>query len=245
MAIGIGISVSCLSQDLPEVIALREIEIHEETNEVIFKNFYRKWCDVLEENSKGMSGWLMKGERGERVNKYIFAYGFDYKSARDYYFPVEPPADYKQFYALPQEALSNLPQGVEGTNTYTDFIVVGYDDIVRPMMGEVIGIHNLEVKSRKEAELEKYFKDEFISAVYNKIPGLNLYLMKGDRGDMKGHYILVYVIDTIERRNQYFPESGENTEEFLQYFRPISQYFDKLYSFLGDRISYTDYIVVY
>jgi len=244
--IGISICISGFCQDLPEVLALREIEIHEETNEVIFKNYYTKWCDVLEENTKGMSGWLMKGDRGERVNKYIFAYGFDYKAARDYYFPTEPPADYKQFYALPQEALSNLPAGVEGTNTYTDFVVLGYEDIVRPMMGEVMGIHYLDVKARKGGDLEEFVTKEFNGAMQDKIPGLNLYVMKGDRGDMKDHYILVYIFDTVERRNSYIPsrESGAS-EEFKNAIAPIMDVYDKLQSFLNKEVSYTDYIVVY
>ena len=245
LIVGLGICIGGFSQDLPEVIALREIEIHEETNEVIFKNYYTKWCDVLEENTKGMSGWLMKGERGERVNKYVFAYGFDYKAARDYYFPTEPPADYKQFYALPQEALTNLPSGVEGTNTYTDFVVLGYKDIVRPMMGEVIGIHYLEVKKRKGEDLEKFVVEEFNPVVFNKIPGLNFYVMKGDRGDMEGHYILVYVFDTIERRNNYIPEEGTPTEEFKKAYEPFIEVWDKFWSFINGEASYTDYIVVY
>ncbi len=243
--IGLGISLGCLSQDLPEVIALREIEIHEETNEVIFKNYYRKWCDVLEENTKGMSGWLMKGDRGKRVNKYVFAYGFDYKAARDYYFPTIPPADYKQFYALPQEALGKLPAGVEGTNTYTDFVVLGYKDLVRPMMGEVIGIHYLDVKPRKEDDLENFVTREFNEAIYDKIPGLNMYIMKGDRGDMKDKYVLVYVFDTVERRDNYLPKGEDPSEEFKNAMSPLMDVYDKLHTFLNKEISYTDYVVVY
>lgn len=246
IVIGLGISLSAISQDLPEVIALREIEIHEETNEVIFKNYYQKWCDVLEENTKGMSGWLMKGDRGERIGKYIFAYGFDYKAVRDYYFPTIPPADYKQFYALPQEALTNLPPGVEGTNTYTDFVVLGYADIIRPMVGEVLGIHYLNVKQRKADDFEKYVTGEFNAAMNNKIPGLNLYVLKGDRGDMEGYFILIFIFDTVERRTGYFPGAGEKpTEEFKEVFQPVSQYYDKLQSFLNEEISHTDYIIVY
>ncbi len=245
LVLGLVICANSFSQDLPEVIAMREIEIHEETNEVIFKNYYRKWCDVLKEHSKGMSGWLMKGDRGERVDKYIFTYGFDYKAARDYYFPTIPPADYKQFYALPQEALSKLPAGVEGTNTYTDFVVLGYSDIVRPQLGEVIGIHYLDVKKKKQAGFESFVTRKFNKAMHNKIPGLNLFILKGDRGDMKGHYILVYIFDTVERRNDYLPLAGEPTEEFQTAFKTISQVFEEFKSFQNDEISYTDYIVMY
>lgn len=243
--LGIGICASSFSQDLPEVIAMREIEIHEETNEVIFKNYYRKWCDVLKEHSKGMSGWLMKGDRGERINKYIFTYGFDYKAARDYYFPSIPPGDYKQFYALPQDALSKLPAGVEGTNVYTDFVVMGYADIVRPMLGEVIGIHYLDVKKDVEGKFESFVTGTFNTGMYNKIPGLNLYVLKGDRGDMKDHYILIFIFDTVERRNDYIPREGETTKEFQKAFESVSQVYEKFQSFLNDEISYTDYIVLY
>ncbi|MEA1878373.1 MAG: hypothetical protein U9N86_16145 [Bacteroidota bacterium] len=245
LVLGLSISASSFSQDLPEVIAMREIEIHEETNEVIFKNYYRKWCDVLKEHSKGMSGWLMKGDRGERVDKYIFTYGFDYKAARDYYFPSIPPADYKQFYALPQEALSKLPPGVEGTNTYTDFVVLGYADIVRPQLGEVIGIHCLDVKTNMQDDFESFVSEEFNSAMHNKIPGLNLYVLKGDRGERKGHYILVYIFDTVERRSEYIPREGEVTKEFTKVFKQVSTVFEKFKGFQNDEISYTDYIVMY
>ncbi|MCK5821738.1 MAG: hypothetical protein KAH17_07625 [Bacteroidales bacterium] len=245
IALGLGICASSYSQDLPEVIAMREIEIHEEANEVIFNNYYRKWCDVLKEHSKGMSGWLMKGDRGERIDKYIFTYGFDYKAVRDYYFPTIPPADYKQFYALPQEALSKLPAGVEGTNTYTDFVVLGYADIVRPLLGEVIGVHYLDVKKKKEISFERFVTKEFNVAMHNKIPGLNLFVLKGDRGDMTGKYILVYIFDSVERRNDYIPLEGEPTKEFLDAFNQISTVFEKFKSFQNDEFSYTDYIVIY
>lgn len=245
IAVGFSLGFAGFCQDLPEVIALREIEIHEETNEVIFKNYYTKWCDVLKQHSKGMSGWLMKGERGDRVGKYVFAYGFDFKAARDYYFPTEPPADYKQFYALPQEALTNLPSGVEATNTYTDFVVLGYADIIRPMMGEVIGIHYLNVKNKMGDKFEEFVVKEFNPGMYNKIPGVNFYIMKGDRGDMKGHYIFVWVFDTIERRNEYYPAEGQPTQKFNDLFEPLRGLDEKLQAFLDEEESYTDYIVIY
>ena len=245
LAISIGLGISAFAQDLPEVIALREIEIHDETNEVVFKNYYTKWCDVLKDNSKGMSGWLMKGDRGERVDKYIFAYGFDYKAVRDYYFPTEPPAHYKQFYALPQEALSKLPPGVEGTNTYTDFIVLGYKDIIRPMMGELLGIHFINIKARKSNDFEKFVVEEFNPGMYNKIPGLNLFILKGDRGEMEGHYILMYNFETVELRDLYVPESGQATEEFKKEFDPVMHLWDKLQSYIEETSSWTDYVVVY
>jgi len=243
--IGLGLSLSIAGQDLPEVIAMREIVIHEETNEVVFKNYYRKWCDVLNEQSKGMSGWLMKGDRGSRKNKYIFAYGFDYKAARDYYFPTEPPADYKQFYALPQEALSKLPQGVEGTNTYTDFVVLGYKDIVRPMMGELLGIHYIDIKSRNAKDFEKFIIEEFNPGMYNQIPGLNLFVLKGDRGEMKGQYVLMYNFESVELRDMYIPEPGQSTDEFKKEFEPVMPLWDKLQSFIDQTSSWTDYVVVY
>ena len=35
---------SLVSQDLPEIISIRELKLRPETNEIVFQNYYNKWC---------------------------------------------------------------------------------------------------------------------------------------------------------------------------------------------------------
>jgi hypothetical protein len=55
-------------------------------------------------------------------------------------------------------------------------------------------------------DFERFFSEQ-IGAVPGP-SGLTMRLLKGDRGDRERKYLLMFELESIERRNQLFPEAG-------------------------------------
>ncbi|MCB9013324.1 MAG: hypothetical protein H6539_04720 [Bacteroidales bacterium] len=241
---------SLFSQNMPEVLAFRELELNPETNEIVFQNYYKKWSDKIKENSKGVSGWLMKADRGTRSSKYSFVWAFDFKTTRDYYFPNADGQNNPQWESVLQKfeitPLEN-PLIAQVVN-YTDYLVLGYNSLINPQIGEVISVCYPEVIPGKESAFESFVINELNPAFQESLPGSFLYILKGDRGENAGKYISMWVFDTVDRRKVYFPQSRTVPSElFIKEFEQISPVMDKLKTFLkpGTMDNYTDYIVIY
>jgi hypothetical protein len=238
------------SQNLPEVIALREIEMHKGTNELIFLNYYNQWCDLITEYSKGASGWVMKGDRGNRFGEYVFAWTFNYKSTRDYYFPSGEMSNYPQWNAVLSQFNFHAPEQplVDSMYSYTDFIVLGYPKMIAPQLGEIIAVRYFEVEEEKRNVFEAYVENTYHIAYQKHIDGYYNYVLKGDRGDKVGTYVLLTVFDTADRRNSYYPVPGEPASDgFMEQWENVADVETRFRSYLpeGIEFDYTDYIVVY
>ncbi|MFW5821520.1 MAG: hypothetical protein ACOCWA_09525 [Bacteroidota bacterium] len=245
-----GLFTELKAQNLPEVIALRELELNKMTNEIIFLNYYSQWCNLITEHSKGASGWLMKGDRGNRSGEYIFAWTFNYKATRDYYFPSSEMANYPQWNAVLSRFDFSAPKDplVDSINSYTDFIVTGFNQMIAPQLGEIIAIRYFEVDEEKQEDFENFIIMDYHPAYQAHIDGYYNYILKGDRGDKAGTYILITVFDSADRRNEYFPVPLEDpSDSFTEQQGPVMEIDEKFRTFLNENIDfdYTDYIVVY
>jgi hypothetical protein len=199
------------AQDLPEILAIRELKLRPGVNETAFQNYYNIWCKNIKDHTKGVNAWIMKGDRGSRSNKYDMMWGFNYLETRDYYFPVSDITNYPKWNAALGRFQFQAPQDpfVEDINAYTDFLVVGYDNMINPQLGEVLSISFPEVKAGKEKELEDFVTDEMNNAFQDNIDGYYIYLLKGDRGALKGKYAVMRVFSKYEKRQLFFPENSE------------------------------------
>lgn len=237
-------------QNLPEVIALREIKMHPGTNELIFLNYYNQWCDLITEYSKGASGWVMKGDRGDRNGEYVFAWTFNYKSTRDYYFPSGEMSNYPQWNAVLKRFNFAPPHQplVDSISSYTDYIVIGYNNLIAPQLGEIIAVRYFDIKEEQVTRFEEFVSGTYHTAYQKHIDGYYNYVLKGDRGDNAGSYLLLTVFDSADRRNAYYPVPGEpGSDEFMKQWENVSDVEENFRKFLPANIDqqYTDYILVY
>jgi hypothetical protein len=93
----------------------------------------------------------------------------------------------------------------------------------------------------KAEDFEKFVIEE----VY-PLPWLSeVYLLKGDRGDREGKYLVMYEFESVEARDRLFPSPGEMSEEAQQSFESLAPIFEKWATFATplDTIC-TDYVVV-
>ncbi len=146
------------AQDMPEVLAIREIELRPQTNEIVFLNYYNKWCKDIKAYTKGVNAWIMKGDRGVRHDQYSMVWGFNYVETRDYYFPVSDITNYPKWNAALERFQFKAPEDplIEDMTEYTDFIIVGYDTMLNPQMGEVVSVSYPNVITGKEKEFENF-----------------------------------------------------------------------------------------
>ena len=112
-------------------------------------------------------------------------------------------------------------------------------------MAKVYSLHMIALKAGASGpDFEHFFRQEVESAPGPS--GLSMRLLKGDRGDREGKYLLMFEFESVERRSQLFPEAGpaarQMTDEVMQWMGAASailaQYSE--YATPFDTI-YTDY----
>jgi hypothetical protein len=114
-------------------------------------------------------------------------------------------------------------------------------------MPKVFAQHEIELRPGvSEEEFETFFATEIGSSpIY---PGWWAQLLKADRGERAGKYLVIFEIESIEMRDRYFPTAGERSEEagqFTQQHPEIAAMFEKWGTLASPPGQvYTDYIVV-
>ncbi|HBY92930.1 MAG: hypothetical protein M5U01_14885 [Ardenticatenaceae bacterium] len=111
-------------------------------------------------------------------------------------------------------------------------------------MARVFGIHVVELCPGVTAEeFERFVLETFLPALpVSQTPGVDIHLLKGDRGERAGKYIFMFEFDSIEARNRYFPAPGRPSEELKRLIEPLRP-LSKKWEALSARAK-TDYVVL-
>ena len=111
-------------------------------------------------------------------------------------------------------------------------------------MSKVFGMHMIALRPGVKAEDFEKFVTEEVFPLFSREGGES-YLLKGDRGDREGKYLVMYEFESVEARDRLFPSPGEMSEEAQQFFEPLAPVFEKWATFATpvDTIC-TDYVVV-
>jgi hypothetical protein len=112
-------------------------------------------------------------------------------------------------------------------------------------MPKIFGLHEIELPTDMTPdEFEQGFVKEFISSP--DLEGWKTYLLKGDRGERAGKFLVLYEIESVEARDRYFPRPGEETDEarrFWEQHPDAAAALEKYGAYLHtDNV--TDYLVV-
>ncbi|MDW3648386.1 MAG: hypothetical protein R8P61_15075 [Bacteroidia bacterium] len=242
----LGLSASALFAQIPEVISMRDVGVKEGADTEMLEKMSKHGAKQLAEKSEGMFFALLMGNRGQRKGKYMHSYAFATKEQRDHYFPKEgadaPQHTQDLFNSISFPGDQNPNSFLEGGELYTDYVILGYDQMEAPKGGAVVSIHLLEVAEGKEAEFEKMVTESIHPLWQKNIEGMYIYVLKGDRGARKGKYIQMMMFDSMERRDAYFPVEGEGFSEELAKQITDELWPAKKFEALGMSSSgYTDY----
>lgn len=110
-------------------------------------------------------------------------------------------------------------------------------------MAKVLGMHRVDLKPGvNEQEFERFMKTDVLP-VYRKVPGQTVHLLKGDRGERAGEYLLLIELESAERRDQIYPSEGGIAEDVQQLVGNIDPLWEKLSTFVAEfpDPKYTDY----
>jgi hypothetical protein len=112
-------------------------------------------------------------------------------------------------------------------------------------MAKVYGLHTIQLKPGVDAaEFERFCIEEALPA-YNRIPGNVSHLIKGDRGEQVGQYLVLHEVESVERRDALFP-GGELSEEVQRLIAETAAVWEKLDTFVvaSSQPHFTDYVEV-
>ena len=111
-------------------------------------------------------------------------------------------------------------------------------------MSKVFGMHMIALKPGVKAEdFERFVTEEVYPLL--SLEGSENYLLKGDRGDREGKYLMVSEFESVEARDRYYPSPGEMSEELQQPLESWAVASEKWATFATPMDSiYTDYVVV-
>jgi hypothetical protein len=112
-------------------------------------------------------------------------------------------------------------------------------------MSKVFAVHRFEPRSGASTQDFEKLVSDILSAM--QLPDdWKMYVLKGDRGEQKGNYLVLHEFDSVEARNHYFPiEGGTPSEEAQQVLNlpDLTERFQQLVNILPDQV-YTDYVTM-
>lgn len=115
-------------------------------------------------------------------------------------------------------------------------------------MSKVYSLHMIALKAGESGTgFERYFREE-IGAVPGP-SGLTMRLLRGDRGDREGKYLVMFEFESVERRDQLFPEAGpaarQMSSEVMQWMGSAGPSLAKWNEYATPfDVIYTDYMEV-
>jgi hypothetical protein len=112
-------------------------------------------------------------------------------------------------------------------------------------MAKVYGIHLIALRPGvPAAEFERFVREEFNAAAWPD--GIDITLLKGERGDREGRYLLLYQFESLERRDWASPTNGKLSAEYLQLLEPQIATLNKWTTLASGPVdpTFTDYVVV-
>ncbi|MEE9148296.1 MAG: hypothetical protein V3U27_12945, partial [Candidatus Tectomicrobia bacterium] len=104
---------------------------------------------------------------------------------------------------------------------YTDYVLVGAEDIENVPEVALLGAHFIEVKEDRKAEFDAFVRETLHPALVGKIYGMNLLYYKGVRGANKGQYVTIFAIESVQAREHYWPTDASETNALMEAFKPL------------------------
>ena len=108
-------------------------------------------------------------------------------------------------------------------------------------MAKVFGMHPFALKYGVAPEDFERFVKEAVPHL-PELAGVKLYILKGDRGDREGKYLMLIETESVKMRNRYWPQPGALSDEANKLLAALGTW-GHLVMGPGSPIS-TDYVVV-
>jgi hypothetical protein len=113
-------------------------------------------------------------------------------------------------------------------------------------MAKVLEIHTFDLKPGTDEKIFEEFVMRDLFPIYRKVPGQDVHLLKGDRGERAGKYLMLVEVESVERRDQINPPEGQDAypEEIQALVGNVDATWDRFFSFVEPETSYTSYVML-
>ena len=113
-------------------------------------------------------------------------------------------------------------------------------------MAKVLEIHTFDLKPGTGEKTFEEFVMREVLPIYRRVPGQDAQLLKGDRGERAGKYLMLVEVESVERRNQINPPEGQDAypEEIQALMGDVDAIWDRFFSFVEPETSYTSYAML-
>jgi hypothetical protein len=114
--------------------------------------------------------------------------------------------------------------------------------------GNLLGIHVRTITLQTNVTMEKYldfYMNQYIPEYEKNYPGVKVYVIKGIRGENENSIGLLFLLQSMEVRDKYWPQKDVNSElaqEAAKRMQPIVEELRKLGT--GAETSQTDWIIL-
>jgi len=130
------------------------------------------------------------------------------------------------------------------------FYSSSHPDNESELTGRIMAFREVSLQNGANAtDFERFAAEQLTPAFKQGVPGVESYLLKGERGDNKGQYVHLLIFDSKRTRDLYFPYEHSGEAEIqgdtLSLWRPGQiMLLDSLpkYTKSLEGASYTDYI---
>jgi hypothetical protein len=89
-------------------------------------------------------------------------------------------------------------------------------------MPKVFGMHEIELRPGVTSEEYVHFYTKELAPL-PELQGWKSYLLKADRGERAGKFLLLFEIESVDARDRYFPRPNTASEEVQQYLEQNPQ----------------------
>ncbi|MFO7671903.1 MAG: hypothetical protein R6W31_19755 [Bacteroidales bacterium] len=125
------------------------------------------------------------------------------------------------------------------------FLITGfsvYSQNVTP--GAVVSIHKV-VPATEDITNDQFetFYEKFLSAFMREAPTIPICLMKKISGNRMGEYAEFFVYESLDARNEWFPEPGVSTEKTKELLKNLGEVWDE-YRIKVSEVDYTNYVAL-
>jgi hypothetical protein len=116
--------------------------------------------------------------------------------------------------------------------SYTEYRLIGADQMKSLPVTGLLGIHYLKVKPDRADEFEKLVIEKLHPAVGQLLPDMQLLYYKAVAGENKGSYITIFTIESVAARERFWPTGGPEQDIVRQVFHPLKALAEELGSYL-------------
>jgi hypothetical protein len=181
----------------------------------------------------GVELHLFHADRGERKGSALVVWALDSPERRTAYPADDRRAPFSQAVVEKVGRLSRPHTDyVNESGTFTDYVLIGGERIRELPSVEILGVHYIKVKPGRRDQFEAFVRDKLHPALVGTIPGMSLLYYKGVRGRDAGTYITVFAIESVQRREQFWPTDASEAEAVKEAFRPMKSLARELSGYL-------------